>query len=151
MAFLDDISAVVIDNGSGVCKAGFAGDDTPRSVFSSIIGRLKHLDIVPRHHVKDVYVGNEAQSKRGILTLKYPMEHGVVTNWADMEKIWDHIFQNELHVAPEGQPLLITEAPLNPKANRERMSEVLLIWYEFPDVARIESRLQTDPPIDPIG
>ena len=65
----EDVAALVVDNGSGMCKAGFAGDDAPRVVFPCIVGR-------PRHN--GVMVG---QSKRGILTLRYPMEFGIVTNW----------------------------------------------------------------------
>ena len=67
-------------------------------------------------HQLDNYVGDEAQRKRGVVNIKYPIEHDIVHCYKldDMEKIWIQMFFVELRVTPEEHPVLLTEAPLNP-------------------------------------
>jgi actin-related protein len=94
---------IVIDNVSGMIKAGFAGSDSPQSVFP--------------------------WSKVGPNS---PFTRGIITNWDDMEKIWHHTFYNELSVNPADHPVLLTEPPLNPKANRERMTQIMFETFNVP-------------------
>lgn len=118
-----DAPTVVIDNGSGMVKAGLAGEDAPRAVFPAIVGRPKHANAMHGVAMKEEYIGDEAFAKKGILNLKYPIDAGIVESWEDMEKVWNHTFYNELRVNPsEANGVLLTEAPRNPKKNRERMT-----------------------------
>ncbi|KAJ1357784.1 Actin, aortic smooth muscle [Parelaphostrongylus tenuis] len=127
-------AALVIDNGSGMCKAGFAGDDAPKAVFPSIIGRLRNQGVSVSENHRDLYIGSEAQSKRDALALEYPIRRGIVINWENMEKIWQHVFANDLHVSPAQHAVLLTETPLNPRENRERMTELMFESFHTPAI-----------------
>ncbi|CAC5421992.1 alpha-centractin [Mytilus californianus] len=124
---------VVIDNGSGLIKAGFAGDQIPKHHFPNFIGRPKHVRVMAGALEGDVFLGPDAEEHRGLLTIKYPMEHGIVQDWNDMERIWQYIYsKDQLQTFSEEHPVLLTEAPLNPRRNREKAAEIFFETFNVP-------------------
>jgi len=123
---------VVIDNGSGTIKAGFAGEDHPKCFFPSFVGRPKHTRVMADALDGDVFIGRRAQEFRGLLKIRYPIEHGIVTNWDDMEKIWNWIYAEELGTLSEEHPVLLTEAPLNPRTNRDVAAQIFFDTFNVP-------------------
>ncbi|KAJ9184205.1 hypothetical protein P3X46_007970 [Hevea brasiliensis] len=131
MDFLED-RPIVCDGGSGSVKAGFAGDDAPCVVFPNVIGRPRNKHAMIGIGQKDMYFGDEADARRGVLELSHPIHHGIVRDWEEIERIWKHTFDRELRVTIEEHPVLLTEAPLNPKINREKMVEIMFEAFEIP-------------------
>ena len=74
---------------------------------------------------KSEYIGDEAQQKRGVLNISNPIESGIVTSFDLMEKVWEYCFSWELRVDPSLHRVMLTEAPLNPKVNREKMTQLM--------------------------
>jgi actin len=113
---VESAQTIIIDNGSGMIKAGFAGEEDPCAVFHSIVGRIKDESAIQGVQHESEYIGDEVIAKRGILNLSYPITAGIVESWEDMEKVWHHTFYNELRVDPaEAVGVVITEAPFTYK------------------------------------
>lgn len=97
------------------------------------IGRPKHVRVMAGALEGDLFVGPKAEEHRGLLSIRYPMEHGVVTDWNDMERIWNYIYSNDqLQTFSEEHPVLLTEAPLNPRRNREKAAEIFFESFNVP-------------------
>jgi len=130
-------SPIVIDNGTGMIKAGFAGNPKPRYIFPSYVGTPKHKrSMFAKQNIQsgeELYVGEEAQKLRGVLKLNYPMKHGVINKIEDMVMLWENVY-HLLSTQSSEHPVLLTEAPLNPKKNRNTMIETFFDKFHVPAV-----------------
>lgn len=125
----DESYTIVIDNGSNTCKAGFANENAPRSVFPLIIGQTKYGN---SHNCK--YIGDDAEGLFSILEYKYPIEHGIVKDWYSMEVIFHHIFYHKLRVDPEECSICLTESIFNPKENQEKKNQIMFEKFNVPSL-----------------
>ena len=115
---------IVLDNGSYMCRAGFAGQENPRSTITSSTGQIRKSININNLNL-GTYVGNSVLYNLGILSLNYPIVNGIVYNWDDMEKLFYYQFYNELKIDPSEHPILISEPANVPKANREKMIQII--------------------------
>jgi len=106
---------IVIDNGSGVIKAGVSGEQKPSVKFPSLVGVPRGAALTGQGGNKSEYIGDEALKMRGVLNLSNPIESGIVLEWSLMEKVWNYCFNSELRLDPTEHKVLLTEAPKNPK------------------------------------
>jgi len=135
---------VVIDNGTSSLKAGFAGSSKPKVVIGTKVGRAKHMRIMPGGALEaeqslsgpsSIFVGKKLDEHRGSFFLEYPMDKGAVVNggWDAMESIWEHLYSKpNLNVRMEDHPALLTEAPLNPRQNRDKVAEIFFETFRAP-------------------
>ena len=118
---------IVIDNGSRYIKAGLSGEEYPKAVFPTMIGYPNNTD-----GNNNYYIGTAAGDKIEELEIVYPFENGVIKYWDDMEKIWSHIFTNELKVNPKERNVLITEVPSNPKEYKKKIAQIMFEKFNVP-------------------
>jgi actin-related protein len=123
---------IVIDSGSGKIKAGFANEENPSILFSNIIGRPRHRGLmIP--NIPTIVIGDDAQSKRGLLTITSPIRHGEITKWEDIVEVWRYTFQL-LGDNQQNLPVLLTESPTNSLQNREKMAQVMFEEFGIPSL-----------------
>jgi actin-related protein len=106
----DESEAIVLDNGSGFFKAGYAGEDTPRTLFPTCTGKVKNPEWFAAQAAptmkadlrdRETFVGNECQQYRDYLEILNPINRGIVEDWDALEKVWEFSFAHELRINPE--------------------------------------------------
>ncbi|OCF31589.1 actin binding protein [Kwoniella heveanensis CBS 569] len=144
---------LVIDNGTGYTKMGFAGNSEPSFVFPTVIathqsasagssnassgagggGRApppiasKPGHLASKRGIEDLdfFIGDEAVANSKTYSLHYPIRHGQIENWDHMERFWEQCIFKYLRAEPEDHYVLLTEPPLNPPENRENTAEIM--------------------------
>merc|ERR1712169_145732 len=135
-AMVESKNVIVCDNGTGFVKVGYAGANFPAHIFPSMVGRpiLRFEEKIDNVELKDIMVGDKAATLRSFLDIKYPLDNGIVRNWDDMLHLYDYTFEEKLKINPAECRIMLTEAPMNPMKNREKMVEVMFEKYGFKSV-----------------
>lgn len=121
---------IVFDNGTGYLKAGLSNIEVPQVTIPALVGRpmLRYAEKIEKVELKPLMIGDEVTPVRPLLELSYPMKEGIIVNDDDMALLWDYTLNKKLNI-PKGdlksRKMLMTEAPLNPTKNKQKMGEIL--------------------------
>lgn len=125
------MQAIVIDNGTGYSKLGYAGNDQPQFIIPSAIAIKEKRGFARGIDDLDFYIGDEALDCPGY-SVKYPIRHGTVDNWDLMERYMEQCIFKYLRAEPEDHYFLLTEPPLNSPENREYTAEIMFESFNVP-------------------
>lgn len=129
------LPAVVIDNGTGYTKLGYAGNTEPQHIIPSCIAVKESARVGAKIATGvsdlDFYIGDEALDAPNY-TVKWPIRHGVVDDWDLMERFWEQTVFKYLRAEPEDHYFLLTEPPLNTPENREYTAEIMFETFNVP-------------------
>lgn len=128
-----EVNTLVIDNGSYTVRAGFGGDVEPSCVIPSVVGWVKGASSATNADgTSNFFLGGDSLSCSSGILLRRPIENRVIANFDDMERIWQHVFADELGVSAAEHPVLMTESPENPKSARERTLQIMMETFGVP-------------------
>ena len=122
------LPAVVLDNGTGYTKIGYAGNVEPSYLIPSLIAVEGKADLskCPKNTEDfDFFIGAEAENAPKAYQKTFPLKHGLIENWTLMEMYWEQAIFKYLRCDPEDHYFLLTEPPMNPHANRKKMGEIM--------------------------
>ena len=124
---------IVLDCGTGYTKMGYAGNNDPQYIIPTVLSKQPLTSQLTKRPLNDLdmYIGDEAFSQK-TYQISYPMKHGMVDQWDDMELFWQYSLMNVLHCDPEQHHVLLTEPPLNPPENREYTAEIFFESFNVP-------------------
>ncbi|KER25476.1 hypothetical protein T265_14210 [Opisthorchis viverrini] len=136
------LPAIVVDNGTGYSKIGYAGNSEPQTIFPSCIAVKEYSKVGTRETRRlgtglddlNFHIGDDALALdgKGDFSVKWPIRHGIIEDWDLMQRFMEQVIYKLLRAEPEDHYFLLTEPPLNTPENREYTAEIMFETFNVP-------------------